>query len=212
LARYYNLIGAPNKITKEFLLQEYKIWSRTIGELPTPRISVLLGGGTKKTKLDISQAKELVDMVIDIVSALKASILVTTSRRTPPEISKFVEEELKRRIGRHVYFHDYYSQKANPFFAYLQLSDIIIVTGDSISMCSESCSTGTPVFIFSPDGNAPEKHKRFHKALNKAGYAKDFNQETKSGILRSFFTTKFTGKKLEVAKQLSDRIKNDLGL
>jgi mitochondrial fission protein ELM1 len=98
-----------------------------------------------------------------------------------------MEDELKRRIGRYLHFHDFNKTKANPFYAYLQLADIIIVTGDSVSMCSESCSTGKPVYIFSPDGNASEKHKAFHNSLYENGYAKEFNEDIikdlkKSGI------------------------------
>jgi len=171
-------VGAPNKITKDFLLQEYKIWNRTIGELPTPRIGVLLGGGTKKTEMNIEQAKELTELAIKLVSALKASILISTSRRTPDDVAKYVEEEVKRRVGRYVYFHNYNESKANPFFALLQLSDMLIVTGDSISMCSEACSTGTPVFIYSPKENTPEKHRIFHESLKKSGYASSFKLES----------------------------------
>lgn len=208
--RIIRTIGAPNLITKEYLLQEYKIWSRTIGELPTPKISVLIGGDSKKTSFNMKHAKELIDSITELVSALKASLLVTTSKRTDPEVSNYLKEEFKRRIGRHLYFYEYGSSRANPFYAFLQISDIIIVTGDSISMCSEACSTGTPVFIYSPEGNAPEKHRRFHDLVFEKGYAKPFNENTKNMMLRTFFTSRFKGKHLDTSKTVAERIRADL--
>lgn len=203
-------VGAPNLITKDFLLQEYKIWSRTIGELPTPKISILIGGDSKKTSFNMKHAKELVDLLAEVVSGLNASLLVSTSRRTRKDVGKYLKEELTRRIGRHIYFHEYGAARANPFFAFLQISDLIIVTGDSISMCSEACSTGTPVFIYSPPENAPAKHRRFHEIIYKRGFAKPFDQESKSLILRNFFTSKFSGKSLQTSKQVAERIRKDV--
>lgn len=202
-------IGAPNRINKEFLLREYKIWSKTIGELPTPRISVLVGGDTKRTSFTLNHAKILIEQLTDIIAGLKASILITTSRRTNPKVTQYLKEELTKKIGRHLYFHDFATSRANPFFAFLQISDLIISTGDSISMCSEACSTGVPVFIFSPEGNAPEKHRRFHESVYRKSFANPFNEDAKELILRNFFTSKFSGKKLTTAKIIAEKIKSE---
>ncbi len=208
--RIIRTLGSPNSITNNFLLQEYKIWSRTIGELPSPKLSVLIGGDSKKTSFTMKHAKDLINILTDIVAGLKGSVLVTTSRRTDPEVTSFLKDELNRRIGRYLHFHEYGSTRANPFFAYLQISDMIVVTGDSISMCSEACSTGTPVFIYSPQGNAPEKHRRFHKDIFSKGYAKPLDESSKDYILRNFFTSKINNKKLNSANQVAERILSDL--
>ena len=60
----------------------------------------------------------------------------------------------------------------NPFFAFLGLSDVMVVTGDSTSMCSEACATGRPVYIFAPPDNTAPKHKHLHQRLYTLGYAK----------------------------------------
>ncbi len=169
--KIYRFVGAPNRITKEFLLNEYRIWARTIGELPNPRIAVLIGGDSRKTAFTNMHAKMLCEQVVGLSATLKAAVLVTTSRRTAPDVASYMEDELKRRIGRYLHFHDFHKNKANPFYAFLQLADMVIVTGDSISMCSESCSTGKPVYVFAPEGNSSEKHQAYHQALYEAGYA-----------------------------------------
>jgi uncharacterized protein len=181
--KIFRFLGSPNRISKEFLLNEYRIWARTIGELPSPRIAVLVGGDSKRTSFSESHARVLCESIVELSAKFKAAVLVTTSRRTNEQVTDYMETELKRRIGRYLHFHDFNKTKANPFYAFLQLADIIIVTGDSISMCSESCSTGKPVYIYSPEGNASEKHQEFHHALYDAGYAQEFNEETKRMIL-----------------------------
>lgn len=65
----------------------------------------------------------------------------------------------------------------NPFFAFLGLSDAVVVTGDSTSMCSEACATGRPVYIFAPPGNTAHKHKHLHQRLYELGYAKPLTGE-----------------------------------
>ncbi len=206
--KLHRFLGSPNRISKEFLLNEYRIWARTIGELPSPRIAVLIGGDSKKTVFNDIHAKVLSEQIVQICSKFKAAVLVTTSRRTSPAITSYLESELKRRIGRYLHFHDFNKTKANPFYAFLQLADIIIVTGDSISMCSESCSTGKPVYIFSPEGNASDKHREFHEALYESGYAQEFNDKLKEAILSSGIPENNNANKpLNSASDIADEIK-----
>lgn len=200
------IIGAPNRINKDFLLQEYRIWSRTIGELPAPKVGVLIGGSSKKGIISIAHAKKLVEGLVKISSKLKASLLVSNSRRTPAYISEYIEENLRKKIGKNFYFHDVSKNVANPYFAYLQLSDMIIVTGDSISMCSEAASTGKPVFIFSPDGLVPEKHHHFQEKIIEAGYAHSFNEENISDITNGNFSLNRKQPILNTAEIIAENI------
>lgn len=202
-------IGSPNRITKSFLLQEYRIWDKTIGDLPSPKIALLIGGDSRKTSLTKDHAKYLINNVSSIVSHFNSSLLVTNSRRTNPEVSEFIKDEFKRKVGRYYYFHDVVQSKANPFFAFLQLADVVIVTGDSVSMCSEAASTGKPVYIFSPDGNAPQKHRRFHELLYKEKYAIEFNKSTVDKILRENNLNVFSvNKALNTSSFVAGEIRN----
>ncbi len=73
------------------------------------------------------------------------------------------------------YFHvwnDADKNSENPFYGFLGLADAVIVTGDSISMCSEACATGKPVYIYySPDVVSP-KHQQFIEELFQLKLAK----------------------------------------
>ena len=211
--KIFRFLGSPNRITKEFLLNEYMIWARTIGELPKPRIAVLIGGDSKKTAFTEAHAKDLTENLVQLCSKLKATILVTTSRRTSNGVVSFMEEELKKRIGRYLHFHDFRKSKANPFYAFLQLADMIVVTGDSISMVSESCSTGKPVYIFVPEGNSSPKHKDFHESLYHAGFATSFDEQAMKKLLESRLLEKNKADKpLNSAKDIAEEIKKRSGL
>jgi mitochondrial fission protein ELM1 len=50
----------------------------------------------------------------------------------------------------------------------LALADHIVVTGDSISMCSEACTTGKPTYIYAPDNYLSKKHQIFVDQLFKS--------------------------------------------
>jgi mitochondrial fission protein ELM1 len=64
-------------------------------------------------------------------------------------------------------------QGANPYFGYLGLADAIVVTSDSVSMVSEACATGKPVYVYAL-GNGGARLQRFHQSLFQAGITRPF--------------------------------------
>ena len=52
---------------------------------------------------------------------------------------------------------------------------VVVITGDSVSMCSEACATGKPVYIFAPDGSVSYKHNRLHQELFRLGHARNLD-------------------------------------
>ncbi len=158
------VLGTPHRVTPEKLAREKKHWAPIFKKYPTPRVSVLVGGATKDKSFTLKHAQQLVDTI----RALKpASLLVTTSRRTPSEIVTFLEKELPDPK----FFYCFGDQSENPYFGLLSMADMLVVTGDSMSMCSECAGVGVPVVIFAPKEMVGEKHARFHQALYSQGYA-----------------------------------------
>ena len=64
----------------------------------------------------------------------------------------------------------------NPYLGYLAIADDIIVTGDSVSMCSEASSTQKPVRIFTGSNWLTQKHLRFVNSLYNKQYATPLEQ------------------------------------
>lgn len=162
-------IGAPHRTTKDTLEQQKMMWAKSLEHLPTPRLSVMIGGNTGRTEMSAIHARELGSWLRDIARDTKAALLVSTSRRTPRQVIQVLKEHVADTPH---YFHDWQEDtRKNPYYAFLAMADATIVTGDSISMCSEAAAAGCPVYIFAPEGLAPDKHKRLHQSLYDAGYA-----------------------------------------
>ena len=107
------------------------------------------------------------ELVKTVKNLNPASLLVTTSRRTPADIVAY----LKKELPEPKFFYQFGDKTENPYFGLLSMADTLVVTGDSMSMCSECAGTNIPVIIFAPKEMVGAKHARFHQALFQQGYA-----------------------------------------
>lgn len=159
-------VGAPHRITKEKMEQSAKDWQERFAEFPAPRVAMLVGGSTKEKTFTKEQAALLGSTASKMAAENNGSLLITTSRRTSAEAAA----ALRENITCPHYFHDI-NEKDNPYLAMLGLADQIIVTGESMSMCSEACATGKPVFVFDSQELVSTKHASFHKTLYQHHFA-----------------------------------------
>lgn len=163
-------IGSPHRLTPAKLNEACAQWQRQFGHLPKPHIALLVGGSSKKSNLSSALAAQLLERVQEMAKEAGGSLLVTTSRRTPSKIIKALQKGLKVPH----YFYDWHSGGENPYQGILACADYIVATGDSMSMCSEACATGKPVYIYAPGVIASDKHKRLHQSLFKRKLAQAF--------------------------------------
>lgn len=189
-------IGAPNRVQPDFLAQEEAIWERTLNHLPAPRMAVLLGGDTKGIAYSAEDGARLAEQV-QRISLGQGSLLVSASRRTP----KVFADAFKSAIKQPMHFHDPATSRSNPYYAFLALSGAIITTADSVSMMSEACTTGKPVYIYKPQQfNAPKHQQLLHKLLyNNYAILSDGSKPIPSPI-----------PKLETSNQVAARIREIL--
>lgn len=135
---------------------------RALMALPHPRVAVLVGGDSRNHQF---MPEDIALFVGHLKSIIRqgAALIVTLSRRTPPALAEAVQSVVSASGG---YIWD--GKGANPYLAMLALSDMIVVTADSVNMVSEACITGRPVLVFEPStrrfGNAA-KIKRFLQGL-----------------------------------------------
>lgn len=186
------IAGTPNRVTPDMLAQARLKW-RNILSGPQPIVSVIVGGATKNKPFTL----EMADLLVRRITALNpGTVCVTTSRRTPPDVVSF----LKKRLPKIGFFYVFGDSAENPYFGLLACADMLVVTGDSMSMCSECCATGKPVYLFAPDEMMSDKHKRFHQTLYRAGYALDLETTELSVFQGTVF--------LNPAVQIADRIRS----
>jgi len=165
--RILRTIGAPHRITAEILQNARGAWSAELEPLGPTRIAVFVGGGTRRRAFTEPMAHELASYLKKIKQQRQASLMITTSPR-----SGKAGEVLMQELGDAVdHAYDFAAGGHNPYDAYIAWANHIIVTGDSVSMCSEVCAGGVPVEIYAPDGLITAKHARFHKLLYDAKLA-----------------------------------------
>lgn len=164
-------LGSCHRVTAEKLAGEAAVWAPRLAHLPRPYLTLVVGGATKDRPFTTDQARALIAGAVDQLRETGGSILVTTSPRTPPEI----ETLLASLLPDPRCLHPWRREGDNPYLGFLALADRIIVTGDSMTMCSEACATQAPVLIFAPPGMTGAKHERLHRELYARGYARPLN-------------------------------------
>lgn len=136
-------------------------------DLPRPWIGVLLGGKSRAYDLKSRDADVIARQLrASLHVAGGGSLLVIPSRRTSAE----GQAEIRKRIGDlpH-YFWD--GSEANPYRQVLAQADSLCVTRDSVSMLSEACHTGKPVYILRVSGHS-NRLASFHASLLSNNHAR----------------------------------------
>jgi mitochondrial fission protein ELM1 len=171
-AKYNNIVYSMGALSYS---DSSKINEDTMPKLPAPFVSLIIGGTTKNGDYSIEELEWLSTKANSLAKNIKASLLITTSRRTPIEVTDI----LRGKITVPHYFYDWHKMQniANPYPAFLKLSDYFITTGDSVSTCSEILATGKPLYIYRKDKVLYSKHKKFLDNLSHAGYIRYLSEE-----------------------------------
>lgn len=162
-------IGSLTKTNENLIEQEKEKFAPWFQDINKTKIAVMVGGSSAKTKFTKSSAEKLAKISSDIAEKMDATLLVSNSRRSGSEIT----EAIKSNLDCDFKFFDWEKVKnENPYLAILGYADFFIITGDSVSMISECCSTGKPVYIFDEKEISSDKHRKFHQNLLSGNYAR----------------------------------------
>lgn len=139
------------------------------GDLSSLCIGVLIGGSSKGFSISSTLISGVLSEIKRSAEELNADILLSTSRRTSPE----VEQAIKKEFGSYgrCKLLVIANENNNPDVVggILGSSSIIITSPESISMVSEAASAGKYVVVFKADGLS-RKHQRFLKNYQDKGY------------------------------------------
>ncbi len=139
------LVGVPHKLTKDTLATAYRQHEDYFSTLPKPIIGVLIGGNTRYCDgFNEAHATGLAQRVSRIAKSLGACLVISNSRRTPQPALNALLDNLDGLAYR---FFDWQQTEQSFYHALLAHADLLIVTGDSLSMCSEAAYTGKPLLI-----------------------------------------------------------------
>lgn len=133
------------------------------------KISLFIGGDTRAYRMDIADIEKVISS-LEKIAPQAGDYLVTTSRRTPEGICRFLKA--KQSVLKACQMLVIASEDARPQVAngMLSLTEIVLVTEDSISMISEAVAAGKKVIVLAFNQPAlPSKHRRFTEHLAEKG-------------------------------------------
>ena len=150
----YRLPDVPNvvhnetplhRVTRSRLEKAADAWRDRVAALPRPLIAVLAGGNSGPYPFDRASGERLAEQADALARELGGSLLITTSARTLDETTEALFDGIESPAIRYRWKKD---DPDNPFFSFLGLADRVIVTADSVSMMTEACATGRPVYLY----------------------------------------------------------------
>lgn len=127
------------------LAVEGRVWEQAWHHLPRPWTAVLVGGSTAQMNFDTAAARSLLDKLARYRQQQGGSLLVTTSPRTPIDVTELISANLPQPN----YFFAWQPAVPNPLQAMLARAENFIVTIDSVSMVAEAANRMKPLYYFS---------------------------------------------------------------
>ena len=186
--------GALHRVTPKLLADAAERHAPRLAHLPHPRVAVLIGGTNGVYALTPTIMGDVAEKLSDLARANGAGLMVTPSRRTGADNEAILRARLN---GLPAEVWD--GTGENPYFAYLGLADAVVVTCDSVSMTSEACSTGKPVYVIELEGGSP-KFRSFHEGLYKEGITRPFTGALEQWVYPTLDDTR------QVAEELRHRL------
>jgi mitochondrial fission protein ELM1 len=141
------LTGSLNPVDDAWLAAARARFPR-LGELPSPRTTVLVGGPTRAVRIDRGGLEVMLARIEYALAQEGGSVIVCGSPRTPPLLAAVLRERVTEMPG--AAWLD--ARDGENFYpGALAWADRIVVTPDSTNLISEACATRVPVFIAGPE-------------------------------------------------------------
>ncbi len=133
-----------HRITAARLAAEADRCRPRYARLPEPWIGVILGGNSGPYTLGQRTAAHIARLASELARRQGGSLLITSSARTSRKALAAFERHLSVPYDLYGWRPD---DADNPYYGILGLSTSLVVTADSVSMLSEACATGKPVYM-----------------------------------------------------------------
>jgi uncharacterized protein len=161
--------GALHPVSARKLAAAAAHFRARFAHLDRPYVAVLVGGPNGRNRLDTSDMTRIADDLAALSRRYGASLLVTPSRRTGAANEAVLRERLQDLPA---FIWD--GSGENPYLGLLALADYLVVTSDSVSMVTEACATGKPVYVIEVESRS-RRHGRFHDDLGADGVTRPFD-------------------------------------
>ncbi|XP_051149609.1 mitochondrial fission protein ELM1-like [Andrographis paniculata] len=166
-------VGALHMADSVALKNAASAWHDVLALLPKPLLVVSIGGPTRRCRYGE-------DLAMQLTASLKAvlptcgTLRISFSRRTPKSVADIILKEL----SCHPKVYIWNGEDPNPHLGHLAWANAFVVTADSVSMLSEACSTGKPVYVIGAE-RCTSKFAYFLRSLYNRGAIRPFTGEEK---------------------------------
>lgn len=160
--------GALHQIDFTSIRSAAAAWHDEFAHVRRPLLVVNIGGPTSNCRYGGDLAKQLVASLLSVLASC-GSVRISFTEKTPQKVINIIEKEL----GNNPKVYIWNGQGPNLQMGHLAWGDAFVVTADSVSMISEACSTGKPVYIVGAE-RCKWKFSEFHKSLRGLGVVRSF--------------------------------------
>jgi KDO2-lipid IV(A) lauroyltransferase len=163
---------APNLVDDKTLQEAGEKLRRDIRFEKNRAVGLLIGGDNPEFELSDNLLKKTLADVLKICESNDSDLLVTTSRRTNKAQEAIIRAALQKDPRCRLLVIANENNPQGSMAGILALSNVIVVSGESISMVSEAVSSGkkTVVFNLEKKKNGMTKHERALESLACDGY------------------------------------------
>lgn len=165
---HFRIQGAFSRMEPEAFETSRELLARSLRDPSRVRLGLFLGGETRGFKPSVADVLSLVGEIERSCEKWGGDFLVTTSRRTPEEVSQFLRERLRVHPRCQLCVIASEDKRPEVVPGMMALAETLIVTEDSLSMISEALSALKRVVVVKMSRNGlPRKHFRFQEFLKK---------------------------------------------
>lgn len=200
---------APNLVDVETLRSAGDLLKNNIGLEKSKVVGLLIGGDNPEFALPADLLRKVIDETLKFCGSNGADLLVTTSRRTNKEQEAILKEMLKNNPRCKLLVIANENNPEGVLAGILGLSNILIVSGESISMVSEAISSGKKVVVFELDKkkSCVTKHERALAGLAADGYVIIAKADRLSEAMNRVLNEKASPKKLDDTNKIYEAMK-----
>ena len=178
-----------------------------------PIVAVFLGGDTGDYHLTRGFVEALLRQVLAECEALNAACFITSSRRTPPDVERWLSEALAMHPRCWLLLLASRDALDGTVDGMLAWADVAVVTGESISMVSEACASGRHVIVVEPPlrqtaAGRMSKPQRFVRALAGQGYLRQHPLAELGHAIRRCLRSTSPPRRLDVFRDVQDAVRH----
>jgi mitochondrial fission protein ELM1 len=156
--------------------KNFSFWKDNLKNYKTPFYSFMIGGDTKNKKMNNIELGKMLKKISDFVIDKNGTLLISTSRRTNESCIR--EIETKITCKNYLYKWKIDDNVPNPYYYFIENSEIVFITGDSISMISEIATMNKPLYVYLQENAVEKKHVKFCRSLMDKNIVKEINLQT----------------------------------